>query len=49
MRYNTPELLLVGAAQHLVLEQGTPVSVDPTNCILDQDATPAESDFVELW
>jgi len=47
MKYNTPELLLVGAAQNLVLDTITGFSGRP-ECELDNPSGPY-SDVPELW
>jgi hypothetical protein len=45
MTYNTPELLLVGAAQNLVLGD---IGDSGVGCAWDSPAI-AESDVTELW
>jgi len=47
MKYNTPELLLVGAAKNLVLE-GIVLSDDPI-CQEDNVVGTPFSDVPELW
>jgi hypothetical protein len=47
MPYNTPELLLVGSAETLVLQDGA-VSDAGSQCGLD-NPEPFTSDLPELW
>jgi hypothetical protein len=50
MRYHTPELLLVGAAQNLVLDFTSATSNQSSApCYLDSPSQNLKSDIHELW
>jgi len=46
MTYTSPELLLVGAAQNLVLNRASDLG---ENCVLNLEDTDTRSDLIEEW